>query len=274
MSTLKFDGVDLQTHAFNIATFGGRTSVAARRGDNLVVPYRHGRLWTPKYFEEQELTLAMWVIGADKTTGVIPSNPKQKLFENIQTLQKLFSAEGLHTLSAVHEVTGATVEAIVEVADVIDFTTMAGATRAGFVVTLIVPEVWFKDQTLKGDVDYVSRANNDTWSVDVTSDVETHEIVLSFDGDAGGQTNPKLINESIGSDCWVQLSDVLGPSEVIVIDVNKWTAVLNGTTNVVNNVDWSGQPRFFRLKPGTNNLKLEVGSGPIKTKLQWKGLYW
>lgn len=267
---------DLQQAAFNIATFGGRTRMAALRGDNVKVPYRHGTIWTPKYYDEQKLTLAMWVIGANPTTGVPDTDPQAKMWSNLATLERVFSMGHLQqgVLKKLHPVQNKDVVAEAVVEGVVDFTTEAGATRAAFTVDFVLPKVWFEDPALLGETVFTSRAHNATWSIAIDSDVPMDAIV-SFRAAAGTPSNPKLLNTSLSAaNHWVQLNDVFATSDEIVINPTLWTAVKNGTLVVTNNVRWSGQPQFFQLLPGTNNLKLEVTNGPIEVKVQAKGRYW
>lgn len=267
----------LQTLAFNIASFGGRTRMAARVGQNIGVQYRDGTLWTPKDYDENQMELAMWMIGADPVTGAIPSDPSDKFWDNVDILRRLFRTDvALGELKYTHPVTGETVIALAEVADAVDFATMAGATRAAFFVTFTIPGIWFRDVLYKGETVYTSRAHDAVWDVTVDSDVIMKDPLIWIRSQgAGGQANIRLINQTWGNvDHWMQYSAVLGAGEEIEIDVAKWRATLNGTSRVTGNVEWSGQPQFFWLLPGVNSLKLEVGSGPVDIKVQAKGAYW
>jgi len=273
----RIDGTQLQTLGFNIATMGGRQRMAAARGGNIAVPYRHGTLWTPKYYEEQDLSLAMWVIGADPITGDIPSDPQVDFYSNLETLQQLFSGlDVLKVLTKKHPTLAADVVANCEVVDQVDFSSEAGATRAGFVVDLVLPEVWFEPGAYSTDGGPTVRADTAQWTVAVGGDVDTNAIRITLNAATGTPSNIRLTNESLGdgTDHYVDYLDVFATSEEVIIDVEAWTAELDGTTNVVNNVDWSGQPQFFRLSPGNNDLLLAVTGGPITVTFEWKAKYW
>lgn len=88
----KVNGTTLNTFAFNIETLSGRDNIPPRRGDNIIIPYRPGRLWVEKQPDERPLTLAMWVKDSD-ADGVRASTStarRAKLRDNIETLKNLF----------------------------------------------------------------------------------------------------------------------------------------------------------------------------------------
>lgn len=67
-------------------------AVPARRGDNVVVPGRHGTIRTPnKYYTDADLVVPMWVLGVDRATGVAPADTYRALHDNIDVLLKVFA---------------------------------------------------------------------------------------------------------------------------------------------------------------------------------------
>jgi hypothetical protein len=152
---------------------------------------------------------------------------------------------------------------------------MAGSTRAAFIVTLNVPDVWFRDPTLLGEGSYVSRADTDQWAVTIDSDVILKDAQISLLANGNTPANIKIYNESLSAaDNWIQYSDVMQDGEEVIIEMKTWRATLDGATRVTGNVVWSGQPQFFWLIPGQNDLKMEVTGGPVDVKVQAKGAYW
>lgn len=268
--------LDLQQLGFNIMSYAGRTVMSGRRSDNMVVPYRHGRLWVPKYYEQRVLTLAMWVVGADPATGAPDPDPQSKMWQNVEMLSRAFVTDrGLGLLKKLHPTQGKDVVAEAEVADQIDFRTNPGAQRAVFIVDLTLPNVWFEDVNFVGESAYVSRNDQDTWTVTVDSDVPIYDPVIQLRAPATGTpSNIVLTNQTLGADFWMKYSDVMQSNEEVVIDAGKWTAVLDGATNVVNNVRSSGQPQFFQLVPGANVIKIDVTGGPVDVMIKAKGKYW
>ncbi len=90
--TWSVNGTILNTLAYNIETLSGREGIPPRRGSNVVIPYKPGRLWVPKLEDERPLTLAMWVRDAD-VNGVQAATAtarRAQLRDNIETLKNLF----------------------------------------------------------------------------------------------------------------------------------------------------------------------------------------
>lgn len=250
--------------------------MAGRRGGNVQVQYRDGTLWTPKDYDEKEIELAMWVVGADPVTGVPDADPESKMWENLETLRRLFVTDSaLGYLTYRHPVQDKDVVAQVEVRETIDFKTMAGATRAAFIVRMHVPGVWFRDPGFVGESVYTSRADTAQWTVTVDSDVMVKDPVIWLRATGTTPTNVKIYNETLSAaDHWIANLDVMAAGEEIEIDVGRWRATLDGVTRVTGNIDWSGNPQFFWLAPGVNDLKMEVTAGPVDVKITAKGAYW
>jgi len=266
----------LQKLGFNISTIGGRLDMSGRRGRNVNVQYRDGTLWTPKDYEEKELELAMWVVGADETTGIPAADPQSEMWTNLEKLRRLFVTDSeLGFLTYKHPVQNKDIVAECEVRSQIDFDTMAGATRAAFIVSMHTPGVWFRDPAFVGETVFTSRADAEQWSVTIDSDVLIKDSHVFLKAVSGTPANVRIFNESLSAaDHWVQYLDVFVTGEEVEIDVGNWRATLDGTTRVTGNVRWSGNPQFFWLKPGQNDLKLEVTGGPIDVKVAAKGAYW
>lgn len=84
------DGVSLQTFAYNITTAGGsKQAPPPLRGSDLKIPYRPGQVFVPRIPDSREITLEMWVIGAD-ADGNIPRGTSRQLYEdNLKMLRNL-----------------------------------------------------------------------------------------------------------------------------------------------------------------------------------------
>lgn len=59
------DGVGLNTYAWNISTFDGRSGIPVTRGDNIISGDRPGAKWRRKPPDQRTITLAMWVQGTN-----------------------------------------------------------------------------------------------------------------------------------------------------------------------------------------------------------------
>lgn len=86
------DGIDLSTYAFNIENRSAGWSMPAPVGDNIKVPGRNGAFWvSDKPFDENELNLNMWAIGAT-TDGLVPQDisMQQQVMKNLDGLSTVF----------------------------------------------------------------------------------------------------------------------------------------------------------------------------------------
>lgn len=88
--------MSLHTYAWSVKSFGGRRWVAgAKRGDNISLPHRQGRIFVPKLREAQTFDLNMWVFPIEDN-GRRPLNKtiEQKSHENWRMLIDAFDQEG------------------------------------------------------------------------------------------------------------------------------------------------------------------------------------
>lgn len=207
------DGIPLQTYAFNITTLGGsRMAPPPLRGTNVAVPFRPGSTWQPRIPDSRTITLAMWVIGAEKD-GSIPENRdlQFKFKQNWRELTKLlWKPKKELTLSKkiwIPEVElvaanapfvmypeyqgyrQLTVEAKATFAGGLE-PTMTGNARATFMVDLLLSDPYFYgdpithsfDVTKELDGDYVGRyAKN----LHILGDDATSKIMIEFFSDTG-----------------------------------------------------------------------------------------
>lgn len=86
------DDIDLDTLAFNISNRAASWKTPPKRGTNLIIPGRHGARWLPnKPFEQGNVTLNMWAVGAEED-GSMPEigSLQRKVRENIDKLTAIF----------------------------------------------------------------------------------------------------------------------------------------------------------------------------------------
>lgn len=94
----KADGewFSLHTYAWSVSSFGGRRFfTGAKRGEDVSLPYRAGRIWTPKSRESQNYDINMWVFptNADGSTDATKT-VEQKADENFRKVVNAVDQEG------------------------------------------------------------------------------------------------------------------------------------------------------------------------------------
>lgn len=90
-----WNGVSLNTPKWSVTTFGGnRHSVPQRRGENLQLPFRPGRVRMKKYRDQRVLDLPMWLAPCDNNGVEDPDRtPEQRMHENWYDLMELLDTE-------------------------------------------------------------------------------------------------------------------------------------------------------------------------------------
>jgi hypothetical protein len=269
----------LQQLGFNISTLGGRLRTADSRGENVLRPFNDGRLWVPKLYDERELTLPMWVVGAEPDGSIpIDGDRQRQLRENVRALRQLFSLDGGLKLLQVDDPELGVLEAWAEARNVLDFSTEAGATRAVFAPTLYLPGVYLATQDEQGETgSAVPRADNDTWAFTVNGDVAADDhLSIIFQATTASSTLPRLTVQGTGE--WVETEHVFADDEVMLIDVGAWRAYDPASQAVrTNTLRWSGR-RFLQIPRGAQTLRFDIitpgGSGSFNVKVTYRPRYW
>jgi len=279
---LSVDSVSLATYAWNVRMRASRWKVPTVRGDNVTVPGRHGSIYVPdKKYDEGEATLTMWVLGAN-TDGSIPTSgtsQRDLMRDNAQMLAQLFSKR--YELVRLSQILpdGTTIEAYAEVTEAIDFTSMAGATRAEFSVSLRFPDPFWQDTS---DVTYTSATG-------LAPDVQL--AMTAFDGASapmddlavvvsGPATSPQLVLIDTGAT--LTYSGTLTTGKDWRVNSATWESV-TGTgigfagagTNVIANTFYAGSTRMFSVNPwiqsGHSVIQLKGSGFGAGTQVKVKG---
>lgn len=264
--TLTANGVVLNTLAYNVSSLTGRLRVPVRRAANVTVPARHGALRTPrKPYEQGEITLPMWVVGADEDGLVPDSGPlRELLFTNVDMLSRVFGAD---TVELVHTLPdGSQRRALAETADVIDFA-MTGGSRAEFSVVLTVAGAFWEDVIPVSQ----SFSGQGTWQLTefVGATAPMDDLTIRFNGPA---PNPRITSGSV----WVQYSASLTAGQSVILNCVDWSLAGVGISPSQAAVSHGGAARWFELAPGETNPVAEVsqtGSGTMSTVLSGRRKY-
>lgn len=135
--------------AWNVSTRAARWKIPGRRGQNMVVPGQHGQVQSRnKPFDQNVLPLTMWAVGCNPD-GSMPTDrdSRKKVLQHLDSLSMLFTSNERITLKQVRS-DGTARVCVGEVAQAIDFSAMAGATRAEFAVEIVVPGAFWFDEVV------------------------------------------------------------------------------------------------------------------------------
>jgi hypothetical protein len=244
---LTINGVSLDTYAFMASDISGLMRVPERRGDNVVVPNRHGRIKSAgKRFDANEVVIPLWIVGAEPD-GSIPggSDEAREFFQRRDELLQLLYAEPM-TLAFTRP-NGHTVQAHGEVVDVLDFTRRFNEPIAQVSVAIEILDAFWEDA--------------DSVSQDVSGTTGTETTLTAFEGATapmsdvvitvfGPANNPQFTH----GERWVKYNGVVDSGRQLQIDTGSWI-VGPGTGTIwapdVRNVD-QGQPGpWLELDPAT-----------------------
>lgn len=243
---LTLNGVSLDTYAFMLSDISSLMRVPVRRGENVVVPNRHGRIKTVgKRFDANEVVLPLWVVGADPVTGALPTLAEEldEFFERRDQLLNLLYADPL--LIQYTRPNGHTVQTRGEVIDVLDFTRRHNDPLAQVNVALELTEAFWEDEdSVSQDVSGASGSIT-TMTAFVGATAPMSDLVITVFGPAN---NPIFTH----GDRWVRYAGVIDTGRQLQLDIGSWQ-VGPGTGTLwqpdIRNVEQGRPGYWFELDP-------------------------
>jgi hypothetical protein len=241
------------TYAYNVATLAGRERLPPKVGDNIRIPYRNGRIWKPKTYDQQVITLGMWVIGSD-VNGNIPVNSRGQFNSNLRALRKIFAPTGrqLQLQRVMQYLTGAeTHTAQGEASSQMDLT--PSTIRAGsFTVDITMADPWWYGPPI------VTTLNAGTTVIAHPGDAEATAMTITF---FGPLSTPRLTNQSISPVVNVTYLGSIPSGQTVTLDCTAFTAINQIGTSVIGSITHSGSLRWMLLEPGSNTMVLDDAAG-------------
>ena len=246
---LLINGVDLGSYCYMTSDVSGLLSVPARRGEDEVVPGRHGRIRTPgKKFDAGEIVLPMWIVGARPDGSPPAGGEEREFFRRRDDLLRLFYGDDPEL--SWRRPDGTTLTTRVEVVDVMDFTRRWAQPLAQVSVALkLVDAFWREDVDVAQTITGVTGTTTDlTLFQGATAPIA--DAVLRF---IGPVNNPRL---AIG-DRWVQFNGTIAADRELVLECGHWRA----STGVGD--PWSPQITQIYREPGPCWLEFPPSPGPL-----------
>jgi hypothetical protein len=215
---LAVNGVSLGSYCFMTSDVSGLLTVPAKRGDDVVVPGRHGAIRTPrKRYDVGEIVLPMWIVGC-APDGSIPSHGRMErdFFKRRDELLRLFHAEQVTlTFTRADDVT-LSVEA--EVVDVMDFTRRWAEPIAQVSVALrLTDPFWVENEDRSAIITSATTTTPHQVSAFIGGTAPITDAVIRF---IGPVSNPRL---AIG-ERWVAYNGVIGSGRELVLECRHWHA--------------------------------------------------
>lgn len=242
---LTINGVSLDTYAFMASDISGLMRVPVRRGENVVVPNRHGRIKTiGKRYDANEIVLPLWINGAEPD-GTIPvgSDEALEFFARRDELLQLLYADPLTI--AFTRPNGHTVQARGEVVDVLDFTRRFDQPYAQVNVAIEIIEAFWEDaDSVSEDVSGASGSVTAMTAFEGATAPMSDLVITVF----GPANNPMFTH----GDRWVRYAGVIDTGRQLQLDIGSWI-VGPGTGTIwqpdIRNVEQGRPGPWFELDP-------------------------
>lgn len=246
---LLVNGIDLGSYCYMTSDISGLFTAPDRRGDDVAVPGRHGRIKTPgKKFDAVDTVLPMWIVGC-RPDGTIPAGGAgREFYRRRDELLQLFYADVLEL--SFRRPDGTTRTTTAEVSDVLDFTRrqVQPVAQVNVALTLLEPfwtELLDVSQTITG---------TDGTTVNLTaftgSTAPIADATVTFFGPV---SNPQL---AIG-ERWVRYNGVIATGKELVLECGYWRA------NAGDGAAWDPDERQVYREPGPAWLEIPPSYGPL-----------
>jgi hypothetical protein len=242
------NGVSLDTYAHMLTDISGIMTTPARRGENVPVPNRHGRIKTRgKRFDANEGVLPLIVVGADPVTGALPTQQEEldAFFERRDQLLNLLYADP--AVMAYTRPNGHTVQAEYEVVEVVDFTRRYNEPLAKVNVAFEIPDAFWQDE----DSVFENIVGTSGTEVPLTAfagaTAPISDAVITVFGPCN---NPQFVHGSR----WVRYNGAIEIGQQLQIDMGRWI-VGPGTGTIwapdIRNIEQGAPGPWFEIDPAT-----------------------
>jgi len=239
MSSWSFEGTLLDDLGI-VTLVSDSFKTLKRRGGNMLIPQRDGRIFTRKYYEQRTMTLGL-EITEDSLTALETA---------IDTVKALFGESELGTLSeTLEDLTVRTLE--VEQTGDLD-PTRVSPLCVKMLLEFVAPDPFFRGSALVTDTHTID-ASPKTYTLTNPGTVYERNPKITLTGPLNNVTITNLINGvSISYN-----AAIASPRVVTIQSTNgEFTATDDLGTNVIGNVSHAGDSTLFVLKKGANPLSV------------------
>lgn len=240
MTTFTFGGVNLSDFG-KITVIDGYLDMPDKRGGNQVIPFRHGSIYVPKYYNERTITFGIAII--EPTLGALE--------EKLQNLRSLLSPSKQQTLSITYEDSSVkTVQATVDKALQVSRT----QTMARVVIEFTLCQPFFRSLTDIDDNTTVIDASPRTMEVINPGTIEERDPIIIL---AGPLSNTIITNTTNG--CVLSYNGTIASPRIVTIQTHEsgqYMATNDLDENVIANISHSGASALMVFDVGLNVLSI------------------
>lgn len=278
--TLTADGIDLNSIAYAVGVDSNRWSVPGAKGENVVVPSRHGSLWVAdKTFTEGEFKLELIVQGATEY-GTVPLDQLAQARKNIDTILRVFTKRKklIHLVQSYDD--GSAIECFAECTGAFDVTrTSAALPYARMNIGLKVPDAFWQDTTLTTFTSSAGITGGDILQMPPfdggTAPMDDAMYLIH-----GPITDPELYVHLTGA--FTRLEKTVQQGETWRVNAADWTSVCGttvtfestGDTSVIHDTMHGGSSTFVDIPPlayGDYAIELGGTNSGASTQLEVRG---
>lgn len=217
--------------------------IPEKRGENIIIPFRHGSIITPKYYSERKLTFGMTVVGTSMTN----------LESKIDTLKT--AVQGVKTLTqTMNDATTRTATAEVNRSLMIQ---RLSPTIARITIEFSLPKAVLRGSAIANNETTIN-ASPKAMSVVNTGTVEERDanIILT-----GPLSNVTITNSTNGNT--LTYTGTIASPRVVTISTSstgQFVATTDLGVNVIGNVTHTGASAMMVFDVGTNTLSVVSGT--------------
>jgi len=250
-----------------LSTFGKVTQIndyldiPERRGENQVIPYRHGTVFAKKYFGERKMTFGMAVTAATATA----------LETKFDTMRAKFAPLTEQVLSVTLE-SGAIRNAYATVDRPIEVDRKTN-TLAFVVVEFTLANPIWRLSTAIADNTTVVDESPESMTVTNPGTVEERDPTILL---TGSLQNVVITNTSITPNVILTYTGTIAVAHWVSIataTTGEYTAIDNHGVNVIGNVTHSGSSALMVFAVGDNVLSITTDAGPGAVKASFYAPY-
>ena len=240
-TAFSYGGTTLATYG-KVTLINDYLDIPDRRGENQVIPYRHGTVFARKYYDERKMTFGIAASAATATA-------LETLFDTMRAKFSLLTQQTLSmtlTDTTVREVQ-ATVDRPIEVE-------RKSPTVAFVVVEFTLTSPFWRSNTAIADNTTVIDASPHAMTVTNTGTVEERDPVLLM---TGPLKDTVITNSTNG--CVLTYTGTIASPDTVTIQTaasGEYTAVHSVSGNVIGNVTHSGASALMVFNTSANVLAI------------------
>lgn len=239
MSSWSFRGTSLDSLGI-VTLVSDSLKMTKRRGGNMLIPFRDGRVHTKKFFDERNLILGLELVEASI----------EALETKIDTVKTLMGRDGLGELEQTLENEDVRV-AMAEYNEDLDVK-RTSPVSAKLLLEFTLPEPFFRSDTLTTVEEVIDESPHEyTFTNPGTVRERKPRIILT-----GPLENTEIVNEE--NDVSLKYNAEIEDGDIVTIDIDadtgEFTAVHSVSGNVIGNITHEGDTALMVFEPDENDL--------------------